>query len=203
MQRRLSHLRVVKLDRKTTETEIKLRLNIDGRGEAEINTGCQFFDHLLGALAKHGFFDLETKAQSTMPVDPHHAVEDVAIVLGKALDSILNGKMGIKRFGSAIIPMDDSLVLVAVDFGGRGYAKVNVTFSRSRIGDLDVDLITHFLQTLATNGNFTLHVNEFYGQNDHHKAEAIFKALGVALNMATRTEPRSKGQVPSQKGVIG
>jgi imidazoleglycerol-phosphate dehydratase len=203
MQRRLFHLREVELDRRTTETEIKVRLNIDGQGKAEIDTGCQFFNHLLGALAKHGLFDLKAKAQSTMSVDPHHAVEDVAIVLGKALDSATQEKIGIKRFGSAIIPMDDSLVLVAVDFGGRGYAKVNVTFNRSRIGDLDVDLIAHFLQTLAINGNFTLHVNEFYGQNDHHKAEAIFKALGVALNMATRIEPRSKGIVPSQKGVIG
>jgi len=194
--------RVAELKRRTTETAVKIKLNLDGTGAAQLNTGINFFNHLLGALAKHGLFDLKVDAKSITAVDEHHIIEDVGIALGQALDSALGNKAGIRRFGYATVPMDDSLVVVAVDISGRGYTTIQADFKRRTLGDMATELIPHFLESLALNGKFTLHVNLLYGKNDHHKAEAIFKALGIALGSATQLEPRLKGRVPSQKGAL-
>jgi len=194
--------RVAELKRQTTETAVKIKLNLDGTGTAQLNTGINFFNHMLGALAKHGLFDLKIEAKPITPVDEHHIVEDVAIALGQALDSALGNKAGIRRFGYATVPMDDSLAVVAVDISGRGYTTIQADFKRRTLGDMATELIPHFLESLALNGKFTLHVNLLYGKNDHHKAEAIFKALGIALGSATQLEPRLKGRVPSQKGAL-
>lgn len=194
-------MRSIKVKRRTKETAIELELKLDGTGEAMINTGVAFFNHLLGAFATHGLFDVRVGAE-LVKEDGHHIVEDVGIALGKAMDSALGDRKGIRRFGDALVPMDDSLAMVAVDLGGRGYAVIDATFRRVAIEDLTSDLISHFLETFAVNGRFGLHASIMRGKNDHHKAEALFKALGVALCSATRLEARLKGKVPSQKGVL-
>jgi len=194
--------RQIELKRQTTETVVNVKLNIDGNGDAQLNTGVNFFNHLLGALTKHSLFDLKVDAKSITAVDEHHIIEDVGITLGQALDSALGNKAGIRRFGHAMVPMDDSLVAVAVDISGRAYTTIQADFKRRTLGDMATELIPHFLESFALNGKFTLHVNLLYGKNDHHKAEAIFKALGIALGSATQFEPRLKGKVPSQKGAI-
>lgn len=194
--------RVVKLSRETDETIVKVKLNLDGRGMARISTGVNFFDHLLGAFSTHGLFDLEISVKLKKFADEHHAVEDVAIVLGRALDSALGDRKGIARFGYAIIPMDDALILASVDNGGRRYCSTQVDFRRKILGDMPVELIPHFLETMASNGRFTIHVVALAGKNDHHKAEAIFKAFGMALSQSVRREKRVAGKVPSQKGVL-
>jgi imidazoleglycerol-phosphate dehydratase len=191
-------MRMGNVSRKTKETEVELRVNLDGSGEARVNTGIKFLDHLLSSFAKHGCFDLTVKARGDLE---HHIAEDVMIVLGEALDKALGAKEGIRRMGDAIVPMDDALVLAAVDLGGRAYAEIDVKFSKKKLDDLSSDLIEHLLRTLATSGKLNLHVQVLRGRNDHHIAEAIFKALGVAFSRAVRREPRRAG-VPSTKGVI-
>jgi imidazoleglycerol-phosphate dehydratase len=191
-------MRVGKLRRRTKETDVEVRLNLDGSGEARVDTGIKFLDHLLSALAKHGCFDLEVRARGDFE---HHVAEDVMIAIGSALEKALGEKTGIHRMGDAILPMDDALVLVAVDLSGRAYADVDVKFTKKRLDDLSADLVEHLLQTLAANGKLNLHVQVLRGRNDHHKAEAIFKALGVALAEAVSEGPRRRG-VPSTKGVL-
>jgi imidazoleglycerol-phosphate dehydratase len=191
-------MRMGNVSRKTKETEVELRINLDGSGEARVNTGIKFLDHLLSSFAKHGCFDLTVKARGDLE---HHIAEDVMIVLGEALDKALGAKEGIRRMGDAIVPMDDALVLAAVDLGGRAYAEIDVKFSKKKLDDLSSDLIEHLLRTLATSGKLNLHVQVLRGRNDHHIAEAIFKALGVAFSRAVRREPRRAG-IPSTKGVI-
>jgi imidazoleglycerol-phosphate dehydratase len=191
-------MRVGKLRRRTKETDVEVRLNLDGSGEARVDTGIKFLDHLLSALAKHGCFDLEVRARGDFE---HHVAEDVMIAIGSALEKALGEKTGIRRMGDAILPMDDALVLVAVDLSGRAYADVDVKFAKKRLDDLSADLVEHLLQTLAANGKLNLHVQVLRGRNDHHKAEAIFKALGVALAEAVSEGPRRRG-VPSTKGVL-
>jgi imidazoleglycerol-phosphate dehydratase len=191
-------MRVGKISRRTKETAVDVKLNLDGSGKADVKTDIEFFDHLLSSFAKHGCFDLRVRARGDLE---HHVVEDVAIALGAALEDALGKKIGIRRMGDAIVPMDDALVLVAVDLSGRPYADVQAKFSKRRLDDLSADLIAHVLETLAANGKFNLHVQVLRGRNDHHKAEAIFKALGVSLAEAVRKEPRREG-VPSTKGMI-
>ncbi len=191
-------MRIGKVSRKTKETSIGVRLNLDGSGRASINTSIKFLDHLLSGFAKHGCFDLAIKARGDFE---HHVAEDVMIALGEALNKALGTKAGIRRMGDAIIPMDDALVLVAVDLSGRAYAEIEAKFAKRKLDDLSSDLIEHLFQTFATNGKLNLHVRVLRGRNDHHKAEAIFKALGVALAEAVRRVPRRPG-VPSTKGVI-
>jgi imidazoleglycerol-phosphate dehydratase len=191
-------MRVGKLSRKTKETEVEVRIDLDGSGKAKANTSIKFLDHLLNSFAKHGCFDLKVRARGDFE---HHVAEDVMITLGLALDEALGAKTGIRRMGDAIVPMDDALALVAVDLSGRAYASIEVKFAKKRLVDLSTDLIVHLLHTLAANAKFNLHVQLLRGRNDHHKAEAIFKALGVALGEATSKEPRARG-VPSTKGVI-
>lgn len=189
-------MRESEIERETKETTVKVKLGLDGSGEAEVETGIEFFDHLLESMAKHGKFDLETEAQGDFE---HHIAEDVMIAFGKALDEAVGDKKGIKRMGDATVPMDDSLALVAVDLGGRVYSDVGVDFEKEKLVDLTSDLFVHLLDTLASNANCNLHVDILRGTNDHHKAEATFKALGVALSEAVREVGEG---VPSTKGTV-
>jgi len=185
--------------RETKETKISVELAIDGTGKFEINTGVKMLDHMLTHVAQHGLFDINITASGE---DQHHLVEDVAISLSKALNEALGDKKGIARMGHALVPMDEALALVAVDIGGRGYAVIEAPFKRKKIGDLESDLIRHFLEALALETKMNLHVKVLAGINDHHKVEAIFKALGRAIDVATKLDERIAGEVPSTKGVI-
>lgn len=191
-------MRVSKVRRKTKETEIEVELNLDGLGKAKINTEIKFLNHLLASFAKHGCFDLKLRARGDFK---HHIAEDAMIALGEAIERALGKKVGIERMGDAIVPMDDALVLAAVDLSGRAFPDIEAKFAKRKLDDLNSDMIEHMLQALATNGKFNLHVKVLRGKNDHHKAEAIFKALGVALTRAASRSPRRRG-VPSTKGVI-
>jgi imidazoleglycerol-phosphate dehydratase len=193
--------RISKITRKTNETEIVLELNLDGAGHYEIETGVGFFDHMLSHLAKHGLFDMVLKANGDLHVDAHHTVEDVAICLGQALEKALGEKKGIARFGSAEVPMEDSLAHVAVDLCGRSCCIYNASYRADKIGDFDVELVEEFMRALANNAHMNLHINVPYGSNNHHVAEAIFKGLGRALGQAVAFDER-RGDVPSTKGVL-
>lgn len=185
--------------RETRETKISVGLAIDGTGKFEVETGVKMLDHMLSHVAQHGLFDIKVRASGW---DQHHLVEDVAISLGKALNEALGDKKGIVRMGHALVPMDEALALVAVDIGGRGYAVIEAPFKRKKIGDLESDLVRHFLEALALEARMNLHAKVLAGINDHHKVEAIFKALGRALDSATRLDERLGRKVPSTKGVI-
>jgi imidazoleglycerol-phosphate dehydratase len=185
--------------RETKETSVKVKLNIDGKGQFEITTGLRFFDHMLSQLAQHGIFDIKLSATGA---DQHHVVEDVAISLGKAFNQALGDKQGIVRMAHAVIPMDDTLALVAVDIGGRGYTALEVTFTNTSIGEMPTDLIRHFFVSFASEAKLNIHAKVLSGINDHHKAEALFKALARALDAATRLDERIKGKIPSTKDTI-
>jgi imidazoleglycerol-phosphate dehydratase len=191
--------RKAKVDRETAETTVRVELNVDGSGEFQITTGIRMFDHLLSQLAQHGVFDIKVSASGP---DQHHLVEDVAISLGKAFGKALGKKQGIVRMAHAVVPMDESLAVVVVDIGGRVYSTIDAQFSEASIGDLDADLVRHFLSSFASEAKINLHVKVLSGINDHHKAEALFKALGRALDSATRTDERILGRVPSTKETI-
>lgn len=191
-------MRTSKRSRKTKETAVTVRINLDGSGQARVDTGMKFLDHLLETFAKHGSFDLEITSRGDLP---HHVAEDTMIVLGEAIDEALGKKAGIARMGDAIVPMDDALVMAAIDLSGRAFADIKVKFWKKKIEDLSTDLVAHLLQTLAVNCRMNLHVEVLRGENDHHKAEAIFKALGVALSKACGRS-RKSGEIPSTKGVI-
>lgn len=194
-------MRKATIKRQTKETKIELTVDLDGKGEYEIKTEIPFLDHLLSHLALHGLFDLTVRAQGDLEVDEHHTVEDVAICLGKALDEALGDREGIVRMAHSYVPMDEALAFVALDLGGRAYAVVQAEFTTPRIGSLATSLIPHFLETLACHARLNLHARVLYGRDDHHKAEALFKALGRALGAATRIESRREG-IPSTKGVM-
>lgn len=191
--------RTATITRETGETKISVELSLDGMGKFEIKTGSEMFDHMLTHIAQHGLFDITISASGW---DQHHLVEDVAISLGQALNRALGDKRGITRMGHAIVPMDDALALVVVDLSGRGYAVIDASFKRKKIGDLESDLVCHFLETFALEAKLNLHAKVLAGINDHHKVEAIFKALGRALDSATKIDTRLTGKVPSTKGVI-
>jgi len=194
--------RRARVERQTRETRVVVELDLDGTGQYQVVTGIGMLDHLLSQVARHGNFDLTVEAKGDIHVDEHHTAEDVALGLGQALRQALGEGKGIARMGHAIVPMDEALALVAVDLSGRGYAAVDAKFRKHKVGELASELIPHFLESLAAEGRFNLHVQLLAGQDDHHRAEAIFKALGRALDMATRLEPRRSGQVPSTKGQI-
>lgn len=194
--------RTATITRKTGETDITISLNLDGQGQADINTGVGFLDHMVHALARHARFNLQVQASGDLHIDEHHTVEDVGIVLGRALHQALGDYTGIVRMGQAVVPMDEALALVAVDLGGRGYFVFDGQFSTPRIGQLGTSLIPHFLESMAHAGRFNLHVRLLAGVDDHHRAEAIFKALARALDMAVQRDPRLTGQVPSTKGTL-
>jgi imidazoleglycerol-phosphate dehydratase len=184
------------INRETKETSIKLRLDIDGAGRYEVMTGIRIFDHLLSQLSRHSLIDINISATGD---DPHHLVEDVAICLGKALQEALGDKRGIVRMADATVPMDDALSMVAVDISGRGYAKLDLQFAENDMFGFPTDLVRHFLETLAMEARLNLHARIIYGTNDHHKAESLFKALGRALDQATRLDDRRAGELPSTK----
>jgi len=195
------HARAAEIHRVTRETDVLVRLNLDGSGLAEINTGIGFFDHMLHHVAHHGLFDLTVKASGDLHIDAHHTVEDVAIALGQALDRALGDRAGIARMADAWVTMDEALAQVIVDLSGRPYAVFSGEFAGPALGGLSASLIPHSLESLAAHGRLNLHTRVLYGRDDHHKAEAIFKALGRALDAATRIDPRRLG-VPSTKGVL-
>lgn len=194
--------REARRQRRTAETEVVIFLRLDGQGTARVETGIGFLDHLLHHLAVHGLFDLEVQARGDLHIDPHHTVEDVAIVLGQTLDEALGDRRGIVRMGHAWVPMDEALAFVAVDLSGRPYAVLDLGFNSPAIGALPTSLIPHFLETLAVHARMNLHARLLYGRDDHHRAEALFKALGRALDMAVRLDPR-RHDVPSTKGTLG
>ena len=191
--------RTATVARQTGETSVKVEFALDGRGNADISTGFRMLDHLLSQLAQHGVFDIKVSATGS---DQHHVVEDVAISLGKALSQALGERRGIVRMAHAVVPMDDALVMVALDIGGRGYTSVEAAFDDKAIGELDTGLIRHFLESFASEARLNLHARVLAGVNDHHKAEALFKALARALDGATRIDERLGGRVPSTKDVI-
>jgi imidazoleglycerol-phosphate dehydratase len=193
--------RAATVERRTRETDVRASLTIDGTGTADIATGVGFFDHLLGALAHHGLLDLELRVTGDLDVDEHHTVEDAALVLGEALGRALGDRAGIVRFGDATVPMDESLATAVVDVGGRPYAVVDLPFRGERVGTLPTQLVEHALEALARTAGVTLHVRGS-GRNDHHLAEAAFKALGRALRAACEPDPRRQG-VASTKGSLG
>jgi imidazoleglycerol-phosphate dehydratase len=193
-------MRNSEIKRKTAETDIQLRLELDGTGQREIDTDIGFLDHMLDHLAVHGLFDLQLRARGDLHVDVHHTVEDCAIVLGQALDQALGDRRGITRIAASTVPMDEALALVAVDLSGRPYAVVHAEWHTPAVGGIPTSLVPHFFESLAFNARCNLHARVLYGRDDHHQAEALFKALGRALDEATRPDPRRQSQVPSTKG---
>jgi imidazoleglycerol-phosphate dehydratase len=184
------------IKRTTQETNISLTLNLDGTGKHDINTGIKMLDHLLSQTIKHGRFDLKLTASGD---DEHHVTEDIAICLGKAFNEALGEKLGIVRMADATVPMDEALANVAVDLSGRGYCILQAEYTKNDMRDFQTDLIRHFLESFAMEGRLNIHARVLYGINDHHKAEALFKALGRALDMATRIDARTSSELPSTK----
>jgi imidazoleglycerol-phosphate dehydratase len=193
--------RIAEIHRATTETTITLSLHLDGSGESELATGVGFFDHMLTHIARHGLLTLRVKADGDVQVDDHHTVEDVGIVLGLALKQAVGDKRGMVRYGSATIPMDESLVLCALDFSGRGGLYFDIPFPDARIGTFASELVEEFFRAVAVNAGMTLHLRLITGKNAHHIAEGAFKAFGRALDAATRQDERITG-IPSTKGVL-
>lgn len=187
--------------RKTKETDIAITLNLDGTGKSSIHTGIGFFDHMLEGFSRHGFFDLDVKVQGDLEVDGHHSVEDTGIVLGAAIKDSLGDKAGIKRYGSAILPMDDALALCAVDLGGRPYLAFDCTFTADKVGDLDTELVREFFYALSYSAGMNLHIKMLSGINNHHMIEAVFKAFAKALDDAIKKDERIK-DVLSTKGSL-
>ena len=193
--------RSAEIQRDTKETSIALRLNLDGGGTAEIDTGIGFYDHMLGHIALHGKFDLQVTAQGDLHIDAHHTIEDVAICLGRAIDKALGGRSRIQRMGSAYVPMDEVLARVVIDLSGRPYAVIQADFQTPLLGQMPTDLVIHALETIAANAKMNLHAAVIYGRNDHHKAEALFKAFGRALAQAVAIDKGRSG-IPSTKGTL-
>ncbi len=189
------------ITRETNETRIALTLNLDGSGQADINTGVGFFDHMLHHIAHHGLFDLEVEATGDLHIDAHHTIEDIGIVFGQALTQALGDRKGITRMGSAYVPMDEALARVVVDLGGRPYPVFDGAFDAPMLGTMPSALVEHVFESIAFNGRLNLHASVLYGRDDHHKAEALFKAFGRALDAATRYDSR-RGGVPSTKGTL-
>jgi imidazoleglycerol-phosphate dehydratase len=190
------------IHRATKETDIHVEWTLDGAGQGKIDTGIRFFDHMLELLSKHGFFDLTVKAKGDIDIDEHHTVEDVGIVMGQALHRALGEKAGIKRFGFASAPLDETLAQVTVDLSGRPYLVYNVALPDRKIKAFDLGLFEDFFQAFVTHGGLNLHINLMYGRNPHHIMEAIFKALAKALDQATMLEERLSGKVLSTKGML-
>jgi imidazoleglycerol-phosphate dehydratase len=194
--------RTAKIARKTSETDINLSLDLDGSGQCSIHTGVGFFDHMLTHLSKHSLIDLSLRAKGDTHIDDHHTVEDIALVLGSALDKALGDKIGIFRYGWASIPMEDTLASVALDLSGRPAFVFNVKFPSKKIGSFDVELIAESLRSLANTAKMNLHINVPYGSNSHHIAEAIFKALAKSLRQAIARDSQAPRAIPSTKGVL-
>ena len=194
--------RIAQVERVTKETQIKAEINLDGQGDSSIKAGLPFLEHMLEQVARHGMFDLKLLAKGDLEIDAHHTVEDVGIVLGQALEEALGNKIGITRFGSAYVPLDESLSRVVLDFSGRPGLEFNVTFPRSRVGEFDIDLLQEFFQGFVNHAKATIHIDNIRGGNSHHIAETIFKAFGKALKMAVTIDPRQADKIPSTKELI-
>lgn len=197
----MARTRTSKIKRTTKETDIQLVLNLDGKGNASIDTGIGFFDHMLEGFARHGFFDLECKVKGDLEVDGHHTVEDVGIVLGNAIKNAVGDKKGIKRYGYFILPMDDALALCAIDLCGRPYLNFECAFPTERVGYLDTELVREFFYAVSYSAGMNLHIKMLSGVNSHHMIEAMFKAFAKALDIATGSEPRTT-EVLSTKGSL-
>ncbi|WP_222183306.1 imidazoleglycerol-phosphate dehydratase HisB [Geminicoccus harenae] len=192
--------RTATVERATSETEIRLALNLDGSGQVAVQTGVGFLDHMLTALARHGRLDLDLQVTGDLDVDDHHTVEDTGLALGSAIDQALGDRRGIERFAHAYAPLDEALARVVVDLSGRPFARVDIPFVREVIGDVATENLTHFFQSLAMTGRMALHVDVLHGDNDHHKAEAAFKALAIALRRAVART--GSAEIPSTKGSL-
>ena len=196
-------MRTSEIHRKTGETDIVIQLNLDGKGACQVNTGIGFLNHMLHHIAVHGLFDLQVEAKGDLEVDCHHTVEDVALALGQAFDEALGDRAGIVRMASAYVPMDESLAFVSLDLSGRPYAVIQIDWRTPQVGGIPTSLITHFFESLSVTLRANLHARLLYGRDDHHQAEALFKALARALDEATGLDPRRQGKVPSTKGKLG
>lgn len=193
--------RTATITRKTTETEVSVTLGLDGTGRASLACGVPFLEHMLELFARHGFFDLEIRAAGDLEIDAHHTVEDLGLVLGEAFATALSDRAGIRRYGSFLLPMDETLVLVAVDLSGRPYLGLDLPLPAARLGNFETELVEEFLRAFVSKARLTLHIRSLSGKNTHHLIEAAFKGLGRALDEATSAEPRLTG-VPSTKGVL-
>ncbi len=195
--------RTATISRDTKETRIALSINLDGTGVSKIGTGVAFFDHMLEQLAKHGLFDLDINCKGDLDIDAHHTVEDVGIALGQAIKQALGDKAGIRRYGHAYVPMDEAMSRVALDLSNRAYLVWNVKFTIDRLGEvMETELFQEFFNAVAQAAGITLHIENLYAENNHHRIESIYKAFAKALRMATEIDPRAKGQLPSTKGAL-
>jgi len=195
-------MRTARIERKTGETDITIAVDLDGSGQWEVRTGVGFFDHMLSHIAAHGLIDLSVHARGDLDVDAHHTVEDVGIALGQAFRQAIGDRKGIARYGQSLLPMDEALALVALDFSNRGLFVGDLPFSTQHVGEFDTELVSEFLRALAHNAGLTLHARLVCGENTHHQIEAVFKALGRALRQAVAPDERRAGAVPSTKGVL-
>ncbi|WP_339936027.1 imidazoleglycerol-phosphate dehydratase HisB [Undibacterium luofuense] len=197
-----SENRIAAVTRNTSETQIRVAINLDGTGQQKLNTGVPFLDHMLDQIARHGLIDLEIEAHGDTHIDDHHTVEDVGITLGQAFAQAVGDKKGIRRYGHAYVPLDEALSRVVIDFSGRPGLSYHIPFTRAAIGSFDVDLFREFFQGFVNHAQVTLHIDNLRGDNSHHQAETVFKAFGRALRMATELDPRSAGVIPSTKGCL-
>ncbi len=195
-------MRISEINRKTAETDIQLKLNIDGSGKSNIETGCGFLDHMLTLFAKHGRFDLDIFCKGDIEVDFHHTAEDIGICLGKAFGEALGDKKGIYRYGNMILPMDEALILTAVDFSGRSYLAYSVNLLRAKVGDFDTELVEEFWQAFVREAGLNLHITQMAGVNTHHIIEGIFKSAARSIRAAVAIDENAKDEVPSTKGVL-
>jgi imidazoleglycerol-phosphate dehydratase len=195
-------MRQAQVTRNTLETQISVKLNLDGSGKSKLATGIGFFDHMLDQVARHGMIDMEIEAKGDLHIDAHHTVEDVGITLGQAFAKALGDKMGVRRYGHAYVPLDEALSRVVVDLSGRPGLEYAVDYARGLVGEFDIDLVHEFFQGFANHALVTLHIDNFKGRNAHHQAETIFKAFGRALRMASEMDPRAAGALPSTKGSL-
>ncbi|MBE6766750.1 MAG: imidazoleglycerol-phosphate dehydratase HisB [Clostridia bacterium] len=195
-------MRTSRIDRKTAETDISLNINIDGRGESKINSGCGFLDHMLTLFAKHGRFDLELVCKGDCEVDYHHTTEDIGIALGQAFREALGNKAGIIRYGHTILPMDDALIISAIDFSGRAYLGYDVDLLTEKVGDFDTELVKEFWYGFVRTSECNLHIMEVVGENSHHIIEGIYKSVARSIKTAITIEERFKDDIPSTKGVL-
>ena len=195
-------MRTAELKRKTNETDISLKINLDGNGQSKIDTGCGFLDHMLTLFAKHGKFDLEVTCSGDKEVDFHHSTEDIAICLGQAFQTALGDKKGITRYADIILPMDEALVLCAIDLSGRSFLVKELDIKASKVGDFDTELLDEFLTAFALNSSITLHARKICGSNAHHIIEGAFKSLAISLRKAVAIDSALNGEIPSTKGVL-
>jgi len=195
-------MRQAQVTRNTLETQIEVRLNLDGGGRSKLATGVGFFDHMLDQVARHGMLDLEVEAKGDLHIDAHHTVEDVGITLGQAFAKAIGDKKGVRRYGHAYVPLDEALSRVVIDLSGRPGLEYSVDYARGLIGEFDVDLVHEFFQGFVNHALVTLHIDNLKGRNAHHQAETIFKAFGRALRMAAELDPRASGTLPSTKGSL-